>query len=78
MSKNLSASILARLLTLARQRGDDYNLLLNRFALERLLLRLGASTHAHRFLLKGALLFSIWYDEPHRPTRDADLLGFGV
>lgn len=40
MSKNLSASILARLLTLARQRGDDYSLLLNRFALERLLLRL--------------------------------------
>ena len=77
MSKNLSASILARLLKLARQRGDDYNLLLNRFALERLLLRLGASPHAHRFLLKGALLFSIWYDEPHRPTRDADLLGFG-
>jgi hypothetical protein len=23
------------------------------------------------------LLFSLWYDQPHRPTRDADLLGFG-
>ncbi|UUZ77318.1 nucleotidyl transferase AbiEii/AbiGii toxin family protein [Polaromonas sp. P1(28)-13] len=28
-------------------------------------------------MLKGARLFSIWYDLPHRPTRDADLLGFG-
>lgn len=77
MSGNLSASILARLLTLAKQRGDDYSLLLNRFALERLLLRISTSPHANRFLLKGALLFTLWYDDPHRPTRDADLLGFG-
>jgi hypothetical protein len=74
---NLSASILARLLTLAKQRGDDYSLLLNRFGLERLLARLSMSPHADRFLLKGALLFSLWYDTPHRSTRDADLLGFG-
>jgi hypothetical protein len=77
MAANRSASVLARLLNLARQRGDDYNLLLNRFALERLLCRVAASAHADRFLLKGALLFSFWYDQPHRPTRDADLLGFG-
>ena len=77
MTGNLSASILARLLTLAKQRGDDYNLLLNRFGMERLLARVSTSPHADRFLLKGALLFAIWYDIPHRPTRDADLLGFG-
>lgn len=77
MTGNLSASILARLLTLAKQRGDDYNLLLNRFGMERLLARVSASPHADRFLLKGALLFALWYDTPHRPTRDADLLGFG-
>ena len=77
MTGNLSASILARLLTLAKQRGDDYSLLLNRFALERLLARISISPHADRFLLKGALLFALWYDTPHRPTRDADLLGFG-
>lgn len=35
------------------------------------------SAHAPNYLLKGALLFSLWYDQPHRPTRDADLLGFG-
>ncbi len=77
MSNNLPASILARLLTLAKARGDDYNLLLNRFGLERLLCRVSLSPHADRFLLKGALLFALWYDDPHRPTRDADLLGFG-
>jgi hypothetical protein len=77
MTANRSASVLARLLNLAKQRGDDYNLLLNRFALERLLCRVAASPHADRFLLKGALLFSLWYDQPHRSTRDADLLGFG-
>ena len=77
-SKSTSpASILARLLNLAKERGDDYNLLLNRFALERLLCRISASPQAGRFLLKGALLFALWYDEPHRPTRDADFLGFG-
>ena len=77
MTGNLSASILARLLTLAKQRGDDYNLLLNRFGMERLLARVSTSPHADRFLLKGALLFALWYDTPHRPTKDADLLGFG-
>lgn len=77
MTANLAASILARLLNLAKQRGDDYSLLLNRFGMERLLARVSVSPHADRFLLKGALLFALWYDTPHRPTRDADLLGFG-
>lgn len=72
-----SASVLDRLLRLAKQRGEDYSLLLSRFALERLLYRLSVSPHGERFLLKGALLFSLWYEQPHRPTRDADLLGFG-
>ena len=77
MTADRSASVLARLLTLAKRSGENYNLLLNRFALERLLHRLSVSEHSKSFLLKGALLFSLWYDQPHRPTRDADLLGFG-
>ena len=77
MTKNASASVLARLLDLAKLRGDNYKLLLNRFALERLLHRLSVSGHSSSFLLKGALLFSLWYDQPHWPTRDVDLLGFG-
>lgn len=68
MTRDLSASILDRLLTLAKQRGDDYSLLLNRYGMERLLARISMSPHADRFLLKGALLFTLWYDTPHRPT----------
>lgn len=75
MTKNLAASVRARLLAEAKSRGTDFNQVLVLFALERLLYRLSQSAHAERFLLKGALLFALWYDMPHRPTRDADLLG---
>ena len=51
---------------------------LTHYGLERLLYRLSVSEHAANFLLKGALLFTLWYDVAHRPTRDADLLGFGA
>lgn len=78
MTRNLAASIRARLKYRADAAREDFNLTLTRYGLERLLYRLSASQHARRFLLKGALLFSLWYDEPHRPTRDADLLAFGA
>lgn len=78
MTANLPASVRARLLNIAKHEGTDFNQVLVRFALERLLYRLSQSRHAERFLLKGALLFTLWYDMPHRPTRDADLLGFGA
>jgi hypothetical protein len=78
MNTNLAASVRARLLNLARKEGSDFNQVLVRYALERLLYRLSQSAHAEFFLLKGALLFALWYDMPHRPTRDADLLGFGA
>jgi predicted nucleotidyltransferase component of viral defense system len=77
MSKNLAASVQARLLNIAKAQGVDFNQVLVRFALERILYRMSQSAHADRFLLKGALLFTIWYDMPHRATRDADMLGFG-
>ena len=77
MNKDLAASIRARLLNVAKTQGADFNQVLVRFALERILYRLCQSTHADSFLLKGALLFTLWYHMPHRPTRDADLLGFG-
>lgn len=77
MSRNLAASIRARLKQHADERKQDFNLTLTQYGLERLLYRLSVSRHASNYLLKGALLFSLWYDQPHRPTRDADLLGFG-
>jgi hypothetical protein len=49
-----------------------------RYGVERLLYRLTRSPHADSFVLKGAMLFAIWADKPHRPTQDVDLLGFGT
>lgn len=74
---NIAASIRARLLNKARTEKLDYNLLLTRYALERMLYRLSISEQRDQFLLKGALLFDLWFDVPHRPTHDADFLGFG-
>lgn len=75
--RNVAASVRARLLNKARAERLDFNLLLTRYALERVLYRLSVSEQHGQFLLKGALLFDIWFDVPHRPTHDADLLGFG-
>jgi hypothetical protein len=75
--RNIGASIRDRLLNKARAEKLDYNLLLTRYTLERLLYRLSLSEQRDQFLLKGALLFDLWFDVPHRPTHDADFLGFG-
>lgn len=75
--KNLGASVRARLLRLSKENGQSFDLVLTRFALERLLFRLSQSPHADRFVLKGAMLMMSWFNDPHRGTRDLDLLGFG-
>ena len=78
MKANLAASIRQRLLNRARQEQETFDAVLNRFGRERLLYRIGISKYRDQFLLKGAMLFALWYDMPHRPTRDMDLLGFGA
>jgi predicted nucleotidyltransferase component of viral defense system len=75
--RDVGASVRARLLNLAREKNQAMDLLLTRYAIERLLYRLSISKRAERFILKGAVLVTSWFDEPHRPTRDVDLLGFG-
>lgn len=75
--RNVGASIRARLQNLAAQKGQVFDILLTRYALERFLYRLSRSQFAEQFVLKGAMLMTTWFDEPHRPTRDLDLLGFG-
>ena len=76
--KDVAASIRQRLLNIAKERRENFDLMLVRYALERFLYRLSVSRHKDRFLLKGALLFLVWGMNEHRPTRDADLLGFGA
>lgn len=67
--KNSAASVKARLQSEAARRGDDFGLLLVRYGIERLLFRLSQSAYADRFLLKGAMLFVVWDEKTHRPTR---------
>ncbi len=74
---NIAASVRQRLLNLAHERGADFQLILIQYGVERLLYRFTRSAHKDRFVLKGAMLFSLWSNEPFRATRDLDLLGKG-
>ncbi|MGM0381791.1 MAG: nucleotidyl transferase AbiEii/AbiGii toxin family protein [bacterium] len=65
-------SIRDRLKNKAHEYEEDFNLVVIRYVLERLLYRLSRSNYADKFVLKGATLFVKWYGELHRPTRDAD------
>jgi hypothetical protein len=75
--RNIAASVKDRLRNLARERGEENQDLLIRYATERLLYRLSLSPYCERFILKGARLFELWTGEAHRPTRDIDFLGYG-
>ena len=74
---NKAASVRQKLLNLSRERGEDFGYLLSRYGTERLLFRLSQSQYVDKFILKGAVLFQLWSEQPHRPTRDVDLLGYG-
>lgn len=76
--KNMAASVQDRLRLRHQKTKEDYQLLMNRYVMERLLYRISKSTHRDRFVLKGAMLFLVWHGSPHRITRDMDLLGFGA
>ena len=75
--RDVPASVHSRLLRVARERGEELQRLLVRYALERFLYRLGRSQHSERFVLKGAMLFQVWEGGLQRTTRDLDLLGIG-
>jgi len=74
---NKAASIRQKLLNLSRERGESFDFVLQQYAIQRLLYRLSVSEYHDQFLLKGAMLFSVWTGDLHRPTKDIDLLGFG-
>lgn len=78
MSPDVAASVRTRLLADARRRGEEFERTLTRYAVERLLYRLGASPARDRCLLKGASMLSVWLAESYRATRDVDLLAFGL
>jgi len=73
----LEQSVQARLVRHAKEQRIDPNLILTRYAAERMLYRLSRSAHVERFVLKGGMLLAVWMGDLVRPTRDVDLLGFG-
>ena len=75
--RNMGASVRARLLKIAQSRNQQFEFVLTRYVLERLLYRLSQSNHRSEFVLKGAILTTTWFSEPHRSTRDVDFLSFG-
>ncbi len=64
-----------KLRQLARKRRVSTELLLTRWAMERFLHRLSQSPYQERFILKGALLLTVWEGDLPRVTRDVDLHG---
>lgn len=75
--KNVSASVRTRLTNYAKEHHEEFQLVLTRYVIERFLYRLSMSEHGDQFILKGAMLFQLWTEVPHRATQDVDLLGKG-
>jgi predicted nucleotidyltransferase component of viral defense system len=75
--RNKAASVRQRLLLQAQAEREEFQFVLIRYALERLLYRLSRSPYRDLFVLKGAMLFRLWSGQLHRPTKDLDLLGRG-
>lgn len=74
---NVAASVRARLLNISSATGEEFQRLLERYALERFLFRLSVSGHREAFVLKGAMLLAAWPEVAARATRDLDFLGHG-
>lgn len=77
MSPDIAASVKARLLNRAREKGEEFELFLVRYLAERFLYRVGASELRNQCILKGAGLITLWMNDPYRATRDIDLLMYG-
>jgi hypothetical protein len=71
----MAASVRQRLLDISRANGRPFNEILQYFAMERFLYRLGECPHGRKFVLKGALMLVAWKAPLPRATKDIDLLG---
>lgn len=78
MSRDVPASIKARLLREAKRREEEFQILLVRYTGERFLYRLGTSPARERCILKGAALLALWMPDPYRATRDLDFRAAGA
>jgi predicted nucleotidyltransferase component of viral defense system len=74
-TKNMAASVGAKLLNLSRETGQSFQELVQYFAMTRFLYRLAQSTASSQFILKGAMLLHAMNITQARSTLDIDLLG---
>ncbi|MFH1537614.1 MAG: nucleotidyl transferase AbiEii/AbiGii toxin family protein, partial [bacterium] len=73
--KDVAASVRQRLQNRSRETGRPFNEALQYYAMERFLYRLSRSAYSEKFVLKGALMLTVWKSPISRPTMDIDLLG---
>ena len=76
MTRNIAASVRARLANQARENQRPFQEVLQYYGLERFLYRFSLTQHCSRFLLKDALMLRAWGAPGSRPIRDIDLLGY--
>lgn len=72
--KNISASVKARLMNLAKAQKLEFNRVQLLYVQERFLARLALSPHREHFILKGGLYLYSRYGTLARPTKDMDFL----
>lgn len=70
---NVAASVVQQLRNMRTETGEDMQVLLSRYATERLMYRISRSRYKDAFILKGAWLFYTW-GVARRATRDVDFL----
>jgi len=75
---NIGASVRQRLRNLTDKNRGDFQMVLRRYVLERILYRLSVLHFREEFVLKGAMLQAVWLENPFRNTRDLDLLARGA
>lgn len=76
-TKNVVASVLARLRNSSKSTGAPFQQVLQQYAIERFLYRVSKSKHVRSVVLKGALLLKTIGIPRARPTMDIDMLRKG-
>lgn len=70
--KNIEASIRAKLQNKAKETSRPFSEILQYYGMERFLYRFSRSKYADKFILKGALMFTVWQIQGRRITLDID------
>ncbi len=70
--KNIQASVRAQLQNKAKETNRPFAEVLQYYGMERLLYRFSRSKYVDKFILKGALMFTVWQVPQRRTTLDID------